>query len=99
MRSYDIGDKVRLGVTFTDEDGIATDPTAITALIRRPNETVTTLVYLTDLALARDSAGAYHVDVTIADGDEGLWWYRFQGTGTLVSAVERSFFVRASVFA
>jgi hypothetical protein len=93
--TYDKGDLVRVSAAFTSA-GAAIDPTAVTAKYKTPAGTTTTLVYGTDGALVRDSAGNYHVDV---DADEvGTWYYRFASTGTGQAASEEAFRVRATAF-
>lgn len=93
--TYDVGDLVRVSAAFTS-GGSAIDPTAVTAKVRDPSGNVTTLVYLTDGALVRDAAGAFHTDVN-AD-EAGVWTYRFASTGTGQAAAEGTFRVRASAF-
>lgn len=93
---YDVGDLVRVAGVFTNAAGTAVDPTAVFAKYKDPGGTITTLVYLTDLALVRDSAGNYHVDIN-AD-EAGRWCYRFYATGTGQSAEEGEFLVDQSCF-
>lgn len=93
--TYDKGDLVRVSAAFTSA-GAAIDPTTVTAKVRDPSGNVTTLVYLTDGALVRDAAGAFHTDVN-AD-EAGVWTYRFASTGTGQAAAEGTFRVRESAF-
>jgi hypothetical protein len=84
---------VTISNTFT-LTGTATDPTTVTCYFKDPTGALTTYVYGTNSQLVRDSTGAYHVDIfaNIA----GNWWYRFEGTGTVVSASEAEFIVPLS---
>lgn len=93
--TYDVGDKVRTQVSFTD-DGVVTDPSAITYKFKTPAGVTTTYVYGTDVQLVKLSTGIYYVDLTIAL--EGRYDWRFEGTGALVAAYEGSFWVRLSEF-
>jgi hypothetical protein len=91
MASYDLGDVVRLTGTFTNSAGAAADPTTVTFSYTDPNGTTTTLVYLTDAALVKDSTGVYHVD--IAASIEGIWRWRWLSTGTGAASTEGQFAV------
>lgn len=91
---YQVGDDVRCTGTFEDSDDVAIDPTAVFFLYKDPSGNVTTLEYLVDAAVVKDSTGVYHVDV---DADEsGDWWYRFHSTGTGKAAGEKRFRVETS---
>lgn len=96
MNTYDIGDLVRLSVTFTDSKGTATDPTVITVRYRDPAGLETELNYGEDAALVRDDTGDYYTDLIVDRA--GQWQYRFAATGTVTAAVEGQFTVRRSSF-
>lgn len=87
MNAYDTGTLVRLTATFT-VNGVDTDPTTVTGSVRAPDGTST------PLTVAKDSVGVYHADFTASVA--GLHWYRFAGTGTVVAAEEKTFYVEAS---
>ena len=93
--SYSVGDLIQISATWTNAVGTATDPTAVFAQYRNPSGDLTALTYGVDVALVRDSAGAYHVDI---DANEaGTWRYRFYSTGTgQASSDVRSLVVFAS---
>lgn len=93
--SYDIGDLVRVSVVFKNVADAATDPTNVSLKYRKPDGTVTTLVYLTDVALVKDSTGNYHADISATAA--GVWTYKFLGTGAVQAVEEGRFFVQASV--
>jgi hypothetical protein len=89
---YDIGDKRRLTVTFTNSAGTDTDPTAVIFKIRLPDGTVTSYTYGTDAELVKSATGIYYVDWTIAAGGRHSW--RFEGTGTVTQAAEQDIYAR-----
>lgn len=94
--TYDIGDVVRLDVAFTTQADVAVDPGTITVKIKNPIGTVTTYVYGVDAEVIRDSTGNYYV---LIDADkEGVWYYRWEGTGANQSADEDTFTVADSQF-
>ena len=103
--AYDRGDTVRLGnasvaddaAAFTTLDGTATDPTAVTLTVVRPDGTA--LVYGWPAAggalpLTRESAGRFSADVLL--DQSGTWHYRLAGTGTVAAAAEGSLRVQRS---
>lgn len=94
--TYDLGDLVRCSGTFTDATSILVDPTVVKASIQNPAGTDTTYTYGTDAALVRDSAGAYHVDVSATSA--GRWYYRLYSTGTGQASGEGYFDVAPSQF-
>ena len=74
---YEVGDAVRCAGAFANIAGTAVDPENIHFQHRDPAGNITSLKYLLDVAVVKDSTGNYHVDV---DADEaGDWWYRFYG--------------------
>lgn len=93
MNEYDIGDRVRLTATFAIA-GVATDPSTVTAYVRRPDSIVSRYVYGTDAALEKTGTGAYRLDYDPVV--PGVHWYRFVGTGTAVAAEEESFTVKTA---
>lgn len=96
MNTYDVGDQVRLAVTFTDEDGNAADPTVITVKYISPLGTVTERTYEDDPAVVRDGTGQYSTDFVA--NRAGGWHYRWQSSGAITAAAEGQFQVRRSAF-
>jgi len=94
--TYDIGDLVRVSVTFTDADDAPADPTAVTFQFTDPSDETTTYTYGVDDELVKDDTGDYHVDVSLAEA--GRYYYRWAGTGTVKAAEEDWFGVRESRF-
>ena len=88
--AYDQGDTRRLNVAFTDISGVAADPSAITFIIREPDGTLTTYVYVTDAELVKSSTGNYYVDWSIAQ--QGRHAIRWNGVGTIDASVESEFY-------
>lgn len=95
MNSYTLGSLVRLTATFEVSD-VATNPTAITFKLRKPDGTVVTYVYGTDAELVRGSTGVFYVDWTMAA--EGVHAWRMAGTGAAIGAAEKTFTVLESAF-
>lgn len=94
---YDIGDKVRLLATWT-VSGSYTNPTTPQCRVKSPPGTTT--VYATSAAsgvstgVVQSATGQYYVDVLPTS--EGVWHYRWTGTGNAYAAEEGSFEIRAS---
>lgn len=91
---YDLGDQVRMSVSFTNSAGSAADPTTVTCKITDPSGNIETLVYGTDPDLVKAGTGSYQVDRKV--DESGMWYYRFEGTGSVVSAAEGFLVVRRS---
>jgi uncharacterized protein YfaS (alpha-2-macroglobulin family) len=91
VNDYDRGDTVRLDVEFKDIDAVLTDPTNVTVYVLDPsgNETVYN-------DAVNDAVGVYHKDVLL--DEEGVWHYRWVGTGTLAAAGTGQLRVRKDVF-
>jgi hypothetical protein len=93
LNTYDIGDLVRLSVDFT-VSGVYTDPTAVTLKLRSPAGVETTSTY-NGVAqvppITRSSAGRFYAD--FAPTAEGVWEYRYAGTGLVQAAERAEFFV------
>lgn len=95
VNRYTIGALVRSSAVFRDSvSGVVVDPTAVLFRVRKPNGTVISYTYLTDVQLVRDSAGNYHVDLN-ADS-AAIWRCRWYSTGTGQAAAEDDFVVDAS---
>lgn len=92
------GNKVRVAELFTrTSDSTAVDPGTVVFKYEDPSGNITTLTYLVDAALVRDSLGNFHVDI---DCDEaGTWHWEFRGTGSNQAADADSFVVTESRFA
>lgn len=101
--AYDVGDMIRVGnwsgnaatAAFTVLSGTATDPTAVTLTVQRPDATQLIYGYPsagTDGTLTRESAGRFYRDVILDAA--GVWYWRLDGTGAVTAAAEGAFYVQ-----
>lgn len=86
---YDINDIARMSVAFT-VSGVATDPTAVTGTVRKPDGTTTNYTVTTG-QIVKDSTGNYHLDVTVDQA--GHWMYKLVGTGAATDTAQGTFYV------
>ena len=91
---YDIGDRIRISVTFT-VDGVASDPSEVTLKVQDPSGNEAEYVY-SEGDLTRDDTGVYYYDVTV--DESGYWYYRMEATGDVVASGESHLAVRKSEF-
>ena len=99
MNTYDYGDAVRFSATFKNTTPIEVDPTAVLFKMKTAAGAVTTYTYggtASNTALVRDDVGDYHVDFTLSA--PGLWSYRWESSGSLITADEVRVMVRESYF-
>jgi hypothetical protein len=89
---YDVGDLVRLSVTFT-VSSVDTDPTTVALKVKNPAGVVSTYTYAL-AQVAKDATGKYHKDISL--NMSGHWRYRWEGTGTVESAGDAFMKVRYS---
>lgn len=75
---YDEGDVARISNTFYNFSNVATNPTSVVLRVLDPAGTTTTP------SPTSDGSGVYHYDLTL--NLPGKWYYRWEGTGTLVAA-------------
>ena len=95
MNQYVLGQSVNLRATFKVLD-VLTDPTVVTFKMKDPTGIITSYVYGTDVQLVKDSVGKYHVMASL--NKYGIWWYRYEGTGTAPGATEANVEVIVSQF-
>jgi hypothetical protein len=86
LASHDIGDVVPVTGTFRNAAGALANPTTVDVLVRAPSGTVTTV------ANSSSSTGIYTANITPTE--EGVYRYRFTGTGAVAQAQEGMFTVR-----
>jgi len=96
VNQYDVGDLVRVTGVFKDAEGVAIDPSTVAFKLRKPNRSITTYLYGTDIQLVKDSTGNYRVDIS-ADV-KGIYKYRWYSTGNGQAAGENQFEVVKSNF-
>jgi len=96
MNTYDSGDVVRINVAFTNLAGATVDPGTVTVKVKNPVGVKTTYVYGIAVEVVKDDVGLYHMDLepTI----QGVWSYRFEGTGANKGSEENTFQIRESAF-
>jgi uncharacterized protein YfaS (alpha-2-macroglobulin family) len=83
----DVGDVVRLQVTFKDFDGTARDPITVTLRVRKPSGVV---VNVTDIRHPTSGSGVYFADILLDEA--GVWQYEWSSTGN-PTAVEGGDFI------
>jgi hypothetical protein len=94
VNTYDKGDSVRLKCTFT-VNSVNTDPTTITLRVKDSDGTIAVYTYAGG-TITKSAVGIYYKDVTVSN--DGIWYWRYEGTGTVIAAGESSFIVRPSEF-
>ena len=71
---FDYGDEVRVQTTFSDVDGLATDPNAVFFKFKDPSGNITTYTYGVDSELIKSATGVYYVDLDL--DESGGWRWR-----------------------
>lgn len=84
--TYDVGDQVRLEVTFAASDGIGTNPSAVVLAILAPDGTSSTPTPVSS------GSGVYYHLLTLTQA--GRWRYRWTGTGAVIASEEGEIDVR-----
>jgi len=92
MKTYDVGDMVRLTASFTNEQGEPADPDTVVLRIRKGDGSV---LDVDAESIAYDEPGEYHYDVE--PDRAGKWTYSFDGTGTIDQSATGEFYVRETV--
>jgi hypothetical protein len=94
MSAYQRGQSVRLYVAFTNDVGVAANPTTVTCEVEEPDGTETTY---TTPTITNPSTGTFQL-IVVPD-QSGMYTYRWEGTtGTSVAVDEDQFHVLGSVF-
>ena len=94
VNTYDKGDTIRLKAEFK-VSSVYTDPTTIVLKVKSASGVITTYTYAL-AQVTKLSTGIYYKDVSLTD--DGIWYYHFEGTGTVAAAGEHQFIVRRSEF-
>ena len=89
MGPFTIGQQVRLECILKDYDDVLTTGT-VTCSVKDPAAVVTAP------ATSTPATGTYYAYVTV--DQDGTWYYRFESTGTTISAGEGSFEVNPTNF-
>lgn len=91
--TFDIGDLVRLSVTFVTAAGSTADPSKVYLDVQKPDGAICYSTYAAGTtAIVRSATGDYYKDV-LATG-QGIYEYRWHSTGTVHVAEEGWFNVR-----
>jgi hypothetical protein len=93
--ALDVGDLAHLAVTFTDLDGVATDPTEVTLEIHEPDGTNTTVTWGAG-QITRNSTGDFYYDFDVTQSGQHL--YKWTASGALVGKDPGSFLVQPQQF-
>lgn len=91
QQSYDLNDTARLSVNFK-VNGVLTNPTTISATVRKPDGTTAVYTTATSPAIVNDGTGLYHLDVVVDQA--GQWTYKFVGTGAAADVGPGVLYVR-----
>lgn len=90
-----VGSEILLSCAFYDAAGAPKNPTGVTLYVKRDGQsTVTSYVYGTDSILYTSGTGIYYRAYTPAYS--GNYYYKWAGTGALVTASEGSFVVQST---
>jgi hypothetical protein len=91
---YDVGDRPRITVVFTNLSDAATDPTMVSCFIHSPSGKTTVYTYGADADLTKSATGTYHLDFTLTE--PGSYGWRFVGSGVLRAADQGTIYVQDS---
>ena len=84
MEVFNLGQKIRVGYSYTDQAGVAADPGAVFVVVREPGSNVTTYQYGVDADVVKDDTGEYHIDLPLSIA--GIWAVRGYSTGSVQAA-------------
>lgn len=85
--NFIIGATARIPVTITDLASHAlADPGGVVLKIRKPDKTLTTLIYGTDAAVIKASIGMYYADVVL--DQSGTWKWRWEAAAPHTGVAE-----------
>mgnify|MGYP001579977939 CR=1 len=90
--SYEIGDQVRIWGTFTSA-GTGSDPTQVFLELATPANVVTLYGYGTaGTIIQKQGNGTYYADVVATQ--QGMWQYRWTGTGNIITSDMNHFYIK-----
>lgn len=93
---YTYGQSVDVEATFKDGDGVLTDPSSVVFKVITPDGQTTSYTVGSDPEATKVSTGVYRLRIEV--NQEGIWYYRAEGLGTIKGAGEGSFVVEDSKF-
>lgn len=88
MAGFQIGDKLRITITFRDVDRVISDPTTVRFLVKKPSGIESTYTFGVDSEVVREKVGVYHFDLPFDAADE--WTYRWEALGDAAGAFEKT---------
>jgi hypothetical protein len=94
MSVYIEGQTIQFRASFTDKDGVATDPTQIQVTILEPDGTSTNYLYNTDPEVIKESTGVYYINRPA--NQQKKWRHRWQGDGAILAVAEATVLVEPS---
>jgi hypothetical protein len=79
MSSYDIGNKIRISVEFTDllNSSVSIDPGTVYCSVRSPSNKTTDYQYGVDSEVTKTDTGDYYFDLPLTE--DGHWYVRWWG--------------------
>ena len=86
-----VGTKVTIRLFFTDEDGVADDPTTVAVYVKKPDATISTLVATPIVT------GEFEADITPTAA--GFYYVQGVGTGAVTAVAETQFRADVTEFA
>jgi hypothetical protein len=98
IKSFTLGQTVRLRAEFRDDLNVLTDPDALTFKCKPAGGgDLIEYIYGTDNELVRESTGKFYVHQTVETA--GTWFYKYRAVkNSLVETIEREFVVEGSQF-
>lgn len=96
VNEFDVGDVVKTTATFLDDSGVAADPTTVTFMVKSPLGAISSATYGSGTTIGKIGIGTYTSSFVIST--EGLWYYRWAGSGAVAAAEEARVFARESAF-
>lgn len=97
MTTYTIGTTARLRGTFKDQSSAPANPAGVFLRLLPPNGVIVDYEYGINAEVIRESTGVYTADILL--NQEGRWRYRWEASGTNVTAAEGVLDVEVSEFA
>ena len=94
--TYDIGDVVELQARSRTRTTRQWTPGTVKVTVKRPSGAETMLTYLTDQPVTKVSTDVYTYAINL--DQSGIWYYRWQGTGSNAAAAVGEFEVRKTPF-
>jgi hypothetical protein len=91
---YHKGNSTRISCPFT-VNNVLTDPTTVTLTVKKPDASSTSYTYGAS-EIQKASTGNYYKDIEL--DQEGIWLYRWEGTGDCNAVSENYLQVMSQLF-